>query len=567
MNLLRQFQALISSCGLLLLLLPALVQARPPKRPAPAVLVEATVPHRNSPAMQQLGLPLDPSQLQAQVELGIAAKVPQDGIYLLLRALDAIVSMPPTQPLRVQALQALGQTVAQTDWDANGCADFGDEESAKTRCPTLDPQIRSGLYLASVLSPDNQTWSTWHKGLTGNTLAQMEERLHERTVVRELLEKRGYFLEVLRATGDARFAQGTEAAFRQSAMIYRYLLARLPLAKDAPKFQQRIIRAMDLLGTQVFKIPDLVARLVKKINDPAAKRSIESAVQDMEERISERRKYLMLFSKDTAWFKAWQSDGAVLAAAESRQTEISLQIAMLIHTQAQTLRKSCEEPRARAKYIVAIEEYEKLLLGDPAAPGAYDLAWTLAETLWFAAPQKPDPPLQKGMVRVHLCQGGCPPEPECPAQPFGQREIKIRREILNKSLHYYEMVRDWQGPHTLGDDQKPLDHKEEAAYTAQAVRSLLLTIQTELPVHDPQHLDDRQVPGLEHHAVQDAIDQEANKDAAGIVHMKPQPLDPAAVDWILAVDAFVAAFPASPKDEPERNVGIALHACPAPAET
>ena len=450
--------------------------------------------------------------------------------------------------LRSEAIEYLAKSLAEPSWDDDGCADFGDVDS-KGACVVVDPRLRPRLYTSSVLEPKIDDFPNWKDLYQGPALAGLEASLAARADVRARLNRdKPYVREVLMVYGNALMEQAEDDYYRQGLIVLRHVVDKYPIEREAQAIQRKIIRATDLLAAAA---PSFREELGKKPNDAEAKLGLELAESAMDEQIVERRKYLAMFAKGTPWHDKWGKDKDLARQVDEMVTQVRLNFAKLIHLQAQTLRAAGREEMALRKYAEAAKEYETLLLADLRAAGAYDLAWTLADVLFFAG---------------RRCDGLRTKEGELLAASDGElmafpadrmAEVKEACESLRKSVKYFNMVRDWKDEKGKDDEGQALDYTEDAAFSAIIATERVLNARAAFAVDDPDRLPVRMVPEIRPSAEDDARDSEATKDSTKIVRVTRQPLAKAVVDWLQAVDGYIAAGRENVK-EPDRAVKLAL---------
>ena len=450
--------------------------------------------------------------------------------------------------LRLEAIEYLAKSLAEPSWDEDGCADFGAEDS-KGECALVDPRLRARLYTSSVLEPKIDDFPNWKDLYQGPVLASLEASLAARADVRQRLDRdKPYVREVLMVYGKALMEQAEDDYYRQGLIVLRHVVDKYPMERDAQGLQRQIIRATDLLaaGESSFR-----ADLEKDPNSAEAKLGLELAEGAMDEQIIERRKYLKMFAKGSPWYDKWGKDKDLARQVDDMVAQVRLNFAKLIHSQAQTLRAAGREEQALRKYAEAAQEYETLLLADPEATGAYGLAWTLADVLFFAGRRCDGLRTQEG----DLLAGA---EGELVPYPVDQlEEIKGACESLHKSVKYFDMVRDWKGDKGKDDEGQPQDFTEEAAFSSIIATERILNARAAFALDDPDRLPVRMVPEIRPSSEQDERDSEATKDSTKIVRVQRQSLAKAVVEWLQAVDGYIASGRENVK-EPDRAVKLAL---------
>jgi tetratricopeptide (TPR) repeat protein/TolA-binding protein len=461
--------------------------------------------------------------------------------------------------LRKEAIEYLAKSLAEPSWDEDGCDDFGGED-AKSDCLTMDARLRPRMYVASVLEPKYDDLPDWRKLVQGEAGKRLDANLEARNQVRrDMMNGKPYTFDILVTYGNTLFDQATDDYYRQALLVLGYVVDHWPLAREAQGLQRKVLRSVDILANAQ---KTYQAMLAKNPNDPVALQGLAMSIQDQDRQIAERRKYLAMFSKGTPWYEKWGSDKDLAAQVDEMVGKVRMDFAQLTHQQGQALREAGDEDGALAKYAEAAAEYEKLLKEDKSSARGYELAWTLAEILFFTGKRcdalrdknggilmATDPATKKLSDDIILAY----PDKRAP-------DVKKSCEYMKKSIEYYGMVRDWQGPRGLGSDGKPLDLKEPASISAVQAARQVLTARGAYPVMDTERLDSREVPELRPSADQDSAELEANKDKDGVVRVTPRNIDASTVDWLLSVDAYIRDNPVNPKEDPTRIQKLALAA-------
>ena len=466
--------------------------------------------------------------------------------------------------LRKEAIEYLAKSLAEPSWDDDGCDDFGNEDS-KTTCLTLHPRLRPRLYVASVLPPRFDDFPNWQAGIQGEPLTRLQAAFNGREAVRkDLINGKPYVYDILVTYGNTLYEQAVDDYYRQAVLVMGYTIDTYPIAREAQGMQRKVIRSVDILAAAAVSYTKL---LEKNPNDATAKLGLIMALEDQERQVHERRKYLTMFAKGSAWYEKWGGDKDLAAQVDETVGRVRMDFAQLTHMQAQTLRASGDEEAALAKYAEAAREYEVLLRADMEAPGAYKLAWTLSETLFFAgkrcdALRDKDNNLLRMPIEVKKDDGKFETrnEGELVTYPADATVgLKKACDQMKKSVEYYTLVRDWKGQRTRDPEGKPMDFAEQAGFSAILASSLVLNARAAYPLKDPEHLETRMLPELRPSAAQDEADVEANEKSDVVVRVVRRPIDAVAVDWLLAVDGYIAANQFNPKD-PERPQRLALQA-------
>ncbi|MEY3012375.1 MAG: hypothetical protein RIT45_1110, partial [Pseudomonadota bacterium] len=452
--------------------------------------------------------------------------------------------------LRKEAVEYLAKSLAEPSWDDDGCDDFGGEE-AKGECIQLHPKLRAMLYTSCVLEPDLTGFDNWQSVFGGEPLATLQRNLAAREQVRKgLMNGKPYVREILMEYGNALLEQAEDDYYRQGVRVMSHVVDTWPLEREAQAIQKKIIRAVDLLAAAH---TSYTLELQKNPNNVEAMLGLQMATEAMDRQIAERRKYLAMFSPGTPWFEKWGKDRELATQVADMLQQVRMNFAQLIHAQAQKLRAAGKEEEALAKYGEAAKEYETLYNADPAADGAYELAWTIADVYFFAG-RLCDALREEDGSLMLLPNGELIPYPADKVQM-----IKDACTSMKKSVQYYDTVRDWKGAKGKDEEGKPLDHTEEAAFSSIMATEKILATRAAYPAEDPERLPSRMVAEIRPSADQDAKDIEANQEAAETVPVTPLSVDRAIADWIKAVDGYVASGAVN-KEDPERAQKLALKA-------
>jgi hypothetical protein len=422
-----------------------------------------------------------------------------------------------------EAVTLLARALTETDWDNDGCADFGTEDVAHN-CLVLDPRIRPRLYVAAVIEPKFDDFPNWTAGLPPATLARVKANL----AMREKLRPRLANLADSRVIAEyARrlYLTQDDDHYRQAVLVYALALTRWPDVREAEEWQRNTIRSFDILAAAATFCSRTLERNPK---DTAARLGLAMALADQEKQVLARRKYLTLFSEGTHWRQKWQRDAALTAQVRERLAHIQMDYAQLLHGQAQTLRRARDEPSALARYVEAAQAYEQWLQTNPGHMDAYQVTWTLAETLYFAG--KRCDGLRDMAGRLLKLQDSSDEVIAYPQAALGP--LRHACGLVQKAVTTYAKVRDWQGPRTLGDDKKPMNLRTQAQESLLVALGQLLAARASYPVGQADHLEPRQVPELPPSPVQDAADLAKNQGQAGLVRLVPLPLDPQVNAWL-----------------------------------
>ena len=452
--------------------------------------------------------------------------------------------------LRKEAVEYLAKSLAEPSWDDDGCDDFGGED-VKGECINLHPRLRPRLYTSCVLAPDMKGFENWQSVFQGEPLAQLQRAVAARNEVRKgLMNGKPYVREVLMEYGNALLEQAEDEYYRQGVLVLSHVIDQWPMEREAQSLQKKIIRAVDLLAAAH---TSYMMELKKNPNSIEAMLGLELAKDAMDRQISERRKYLALFSPGTPWFEKWGSDRELATQVQDMLTETRLTFAKLIHAQAQTLRAAGKEEEALLKYAEAAAEYETLFKAEPAAEASYELANTIADVYYFAG---------RRCDALRKKDGDLLLDPNLELVPYPVDvvgKIKEACGYMKRSVAYYDIVRDWKGAKGKDDEGKALDYTEEAAFSSIIATEKVLVTRAAYPVADPERLPARMVAEIRPNSDDDAAIIKANQESADPVRVTRLEVDRAVVDWIKAVDGYIASGVKN-KDDPTRREALALKA-------
>ena len=478
--------------------------------------------------------------------------------------------------LRKEAIEYLAKSLAEPSWDDDGCDDFGSED-AHNGCLQLDPALRPRLYVSSIIEPkfdDEFKHPQWMDAAKPGSepRTRVEANYAARQAVRQDLTTgdKPYLFDILLMYGNTLYEQSEDEYYRQAVLVYGYAINRWPLAREAQAMQRKVIKAVDILasagisceeslrkhkdGTKVLKPEDLQAALI----------CLKMSLADQGRQVDERKRYLGMFGKDSAWYEKWGQDKDLAAQVEETTTKVRGDFAILILRQAQALKQAGRMDEAMEKYAEATREYEAIFKADPKSAKAYETAWILAETLYFGGFRCKPMPNEKN-------PGDPTPLPwPAPIVPA----VKKGCDSMARALDYYLMVRDWKGPRPLDESGKPMDYNSEtdprvtssaSASAIDAAHKILLA-RASYPVDDPEHLDALQLADIRPTKAQDDAEEEICKkylEESGTkdksCHVKPGKLDPKVVEWMELVDNYIAKnMDTVFKDDPDRIPKYAL---------
>lgn len=456
------------------------------------------------------------------------------------------------QGLRKEAIEYLAKSMAELSWDDDGCEDFGGPDSKDNpSCPQVDPRLRSRLYVAGVLEPKFDDFPDWLTLYQGEALAKLQLQLGYRDQVRKgLMTDKKYVREVLVVYAASLLDQAEDEYYRQAVLVMTYMINRWPMARDAQALQKKVIQAVDLLAQSSTSFQ---LELDKNPSSAEARVGLELATAAEERQIVERRRYLDMFSPGSEWHNKWGPDKTLAAEVEVMIGKVRMDFAKLVHAKAQTLRAAGEEDAALAKYAEAAKEYEILLKADMEVDTAYDLAYTLADVLFFAGRRCDALRDKEGDMLLDKQQEALSyPKEVVP-------KIKEACTSMAKSVHYYDLVRDWKGVKGKNDDGESLEYTEQAAFSSIIATERILVAHAAFPEGEPERLPSRVIPEVRPSSEQDEADSKKNEKALEIVRVERLELPEELIAWLLSVDGYIAAGRVN-KDDPSRIQKLALKA-------
>jgi cellulose synthase operon protein C len=452
--------------------------------------------------------------------------------------------------LRKEAVEYLAKSLAEPSWDDDGCDDFGGEET-KGDCIQIHPRLRARLYTSCVLEPDTTEFPNWLAEYGGEPLTTLQRNLDARTAVRKsLMNGKPYVREILTEYGNAVLEQAEDDYYRQGVIVLSYIVDKWPMEREAQALQKKVLRAVDLLAAAA---PSYTDELTKNPNNREALLGLTLAGEAQERQITERRKYLTMFSPGTPWFEKWGTDRELATQVNEMVGQVRLNFAQLIHARAQTLRAAGKEQEALAKYAEAATEYETLYKADPGAESAYELAWTIADVYFFSGKFCDANRDKDGSLTMNPVVAG-------ELLPYADKEVQTIKAAcaqMSKSVAYYDIVRDWKGAKGKTAEGKTVDYTEAAAFSSIIATERILVSRSAYPTTDAERLPARMVPEIRPAAEDDERDIEANKEAADAIRVKPLEVDRAIANWIKAVDGYVDSGLTNIKD-PKRGETLAL---------
>ncbi len=455
--------------------------------------------------------------------------------------------------LRKEAIEYLAKSLAEPSWDDDSCDDFG-STTTKGECPIVDPRARPILYTASVLEPTlPPEQANWAAPFKGDVLGNMQKNFAARNEVRAgLINGKPYVFDILLTYGLTLYNQREDDYYWQAVRVMGYTIEHYPMVREAQDLQRKIISSVDILASFGASYE---AEIRSGKGGKDAQIGLDMANEAKARQIVERQRYLQMFGKNSEWYKKWGGDKDLAAQVDEQTSRIRREFAMLSHAEAQRLKGEGKIEEAIAKYAEAASAYEDLLNADKDSPEAYKLAWTLAE-IWYFAGVMCNAPRDKGNL-ILVDEEVVPwPADKLPA-------IKKACGAMGKSIAYYNMVRDWKGVRSKDDDGKPMDKTEEAAYSAVGAAEQVLAARAAYPKGDPERVETLSLPEIRPSTEKDNAIVKANEDSgvAGIKKMERVPVDPLAVEWVLAADGYVAnADKFLSKDDPDRAAKLALKA-------
>jgi Flp pilus assembly protein TadD len=303
---------------------------------------------------------------------------------------------------------------------------------------------------------------------------------------------------------------------------------------DEPVIVQLSLSSESIADPPVLKLPLISAAAGRQWRAIAARAT--------EQQVAQRQRYLVLFGEGGQWFRWWRNKPEVDGGQFARLHHVRWELALWTHAQAQSLKSEGRFEEAFAKYGEAALAYEALLAEDPSGPDAYKLAWTLAECWYWPGVQCTAPRDNRGEIIEF--------EGEFAPTPLDRLDA-VKKSCVNmeKSIAYYNRVRDWKGPRTRDDKGAPLDYTEPAAYSAIDSSERVLGAKASYPKADPERIDAMSLPTIRPSSKQDDDDFKAVENEKHVKRVTRRNIDPLAVEWILAADGYVALSEKYPSPE------------------
>lgn len=260
----------------------------------------------------------------------------------LTKAADAYehATQNTTHPLYDKALYKLGWTYYRMDRfdDAVGrflvLADYYQAQAKARGEETVGGDLRAEALQYTAISLADEKWGS---------LAKAKE-LFER------LGGRPYEADIYRRMGQVFFDQTRHA---DAIEAFRLVLAKDPLAPDAPQIQQKIVEAYE-------------------------------RDRRLEESFAESSKLADNFSPGTAWYEKHRHDPETLSAAQKLTEKSLYSTAIYHHQQALSLKSKGNFTEAKSSFEVAAKAYTAYLERFPRSKTAYEMTFYLAECLYNA---------------------------------------------------------------------------------------------------------------------------------------------------------------------------------------
>jgi len=349
---------------------------------------------------------------------------------------------------RASALAFIAKALTKLDWDGDGCSDFGAvEQSADAACEAR------ALRCKDATATDDDCHAR-----------RQAEAYVARILDAPMTRGRPYDRELQLATAEALYTARRPDTYRQAALLYQHIADARPEATDAPVAATRVIESYD-------------------------------GAQDWERMRTSRAWFLSLFRRDSRWFALHHRQEVLVRIMDGALLRITSDYGRLLHANAQLLRERGRLAQARIDYTRAAAAYGAALDRAPDNPRAYELAWGLAESLYWS-------------------------------------------EAWAAAALRYAAVRDWTGPRW----PKDADHADEAAFLAAECLSSELARRVKLPAADKDHLDARADPrSAPSDATLEALKKAAKPgDKPGIVRVQAEAMPEPAKAWLGEADVFLA---------------------------
>jgi len=192
----------------------------------------------------------------------------------------------------------------------------------------------------------------------GDTLPDAESGLQRAEGFYRGREEEPHVREVFQRLGDIYF---DSTRYAEAIAVYKSLLAKWPAYSDAPRVQEKIVRAFE---------------------------RDRNLIQAAREREALGRNY----SKNTDWYKKNRDNPDAIAIAQQLAEDALLIAATNVHSGAQGCKTKWQANTAdiaklnecKAMYRTAAELYEKYLAAYPNSKKAYEFSYFYAETLFYS---------------------------------------------------------------------------------------------------------------------------------------------------------------------------------------
>jgi len=188
----------------------------------------------------------------------------------------------------------------------------------------------------------------------GDTLPDPETGLQRAQAFYRGREGEPHAKEVFQRLGDIYF---DSTKYAEAIAVYKYILQTWPFFADAPKLQEKIVKAYE------------------------RDRNLDAAAK-------ERETLGRNYSKGSEWYKQNTNNPEALAAAAQLAEDALLTAATNVHAAAQACRAKAEGNAAKmaecqATYLTAAELYEKYLNAYPNSKRAYEFSAFYADALYY----------------------------------------------------------------------------------------------------------------------------------------------------------------------------------------
>ena len=480
----------------------------------------------------------------------------------MLAELAADKDLP--RELGTATLRMVSKALASSDWDGDGCPDFGDDvdwqiaaemaaeakpapsasgarrargggrrtASQGTRqmreevdpCAAVPPNDRPRLLAALLVKTDIGDQPRLTDGLTDDRRRAVLAFLSWRLATNARITNSAHRQAWMQAVAEI-WSQGEVLSERLAAVIVlRELVRSWPMAEQAEQWQRSLVTNLDWSG-----------RIVESRQRRAAKRSgrLRSAGEATTrpfaaELFTGQKRYLALYGTRSPWRRRFDAKALRTRGLESFERSIRRQVARRLDAEARKSAAQGDDVASFSHAAAAAAAYEAALAVEPNPLDAHALMFAAAEAN-FMAGKRCDGVRDADGTLVRLANGTLQPH-------LADQRALVETSCVyaRRAATWYGKVMNWQGSKGVDAAGRPLDHRDEAAHSALVVRERLLVLRASLPAGHPRHLEARMVPELR--PDQAEVDRlvDLNRNALEPVRVEPLSLDPEVVAWMKA---------------------------------